>query len=251
MPSPARLQISGAIDMKICSVTITSETKAEIIKDAIRSVDSFVDGNVVVALKDPNPGFYPDNTIQLIEQISSHPVHISQDSVIGKTAGWRNKGFRAAQVLEYDWACILDTDERIHTNNVDIRKTLKGMPPEVQIVSILHDSGHYSKYRFFRLPVAGQFVGHTHEEFKPDPVIAMMNYVRFSELEKSDKGMHERRQSMKGGLTSQMEDDPKNPRWPYQKGLLYEEEGAFKPAIYFYGYANRLTINPEDKAWIY
>lgn len=82
-----------------------------------------------------------------------------------RCADYRARLLRAAEGTGSAWACMLDTDDEIHARGFDIPGYLRQLPPEVQTVKVQHESGNFASPRFFRLPLAGQFVGEPHERY--------------------------------------------------------------------------------------
>jgi len=235
--------------MKLCSITIADGDREPIIQDALRSALPFVDAVMVVHLDKGAP----DRIFDLACEASGGRL-IYKELPFSQVIDARNYGLACAGLGGFDWAMQLDTDERILTNGADIRATLVKMPKDVQIVNVLDDKGHYTKFRFFRLPTSGAYYQgnhpRIHEDWWPEPVVAVMDRVRFHELPKSaERRAHDWKETQ-AGLIAQAMDEPDCPRWPYHLGVNFEEVDEFEKAIPCYGKALALTDRPDDYGWL-
>jgi len=206
--------------ISLCSITITSETKADIIGSALHSIRDIADHMLLVHLTDP--AIVPDKTLKIAYKIAGKKLLVYPTAIAGTNiAGWRNYGLIKAARTGADWAVMLDTDERLILNGVDIHKTLEALPPDVDTVNVTSDDGAYHKPRFFRLPVKHAFKHGTHEDWPGKMLV--LDRVRFHELEKSPEVLKQRLQGDVEGLKAQMEKEPDNPRWSYLLAKTYEE----------------------------
>lgn len=233
--------------MSICSVTVTSDTKATIIGDALRSVIQWVDQCLLVHLVS---GDTPDNTLDIARQVAGEKLVIVDTQLAGGMADWRNLGLDYAAKLGHDWACQLDTDERIILNGLDIRAALKGTPEHIYGLTVSENTGVYDKPRFFRLPAVGKFSHVVHEEYLPQ-IGWYLPIVRFEELPKGPEQVQERLRNDLIGCQKQIEDDPNNPRWHYYYGATLEAAGKPEQAKECYKRSIELLEDGGTIAWTY
>lgn len=229
--------------MKICSITITSRTKQDIVADAIKSVLPWVDGCLIVELDSGD-----DATVQRALEAAKGKGIVHTIPLAGTMADWRNTGLALAAQHGFDWAVMLDTDERIVAGKTNVRLTLAQTKHDV--LSVLHDSGIYSKPRFFRLPCKHQFVGDIHEEFRmTEGEAPELDGVRFSELPKRDEDPAKRWAFYKDGLLKQLESEPNNGRWLMYLGHMSAVLGQPHEAVDWYEKAAAAFGKTDFAGW--
>ncbi len=140
----------------IASMTITGSNR-EIVGDALRSVVDWVDWCVLI-----DTGIQ-DDTIEIARQIAGDKLIVREFAWCDDFSAARNFALAAAADTGASWAVFVDSDERLVLNGVDIHAVLASSPELTLLVP--HDSGEYTKDRFFRLPVVGGFRGPTHEAY--------------------------------------------------------------------------------------
>lgn len=234
--------------MRICSVTVTSRTKEKIIGDAIKSVRDWVDGVWVLLI----PQGEDDTMIKAWEatdgfvQLETTDTK-STESTMGE---WRNEVLGHVSGAGYDWAVMLDTDERILPNGVNIRKMLEKLPESVRYVDVMSDTGKYQKTRFFRLPFTGNFRAQAHEQLDAEDQTILAHTIRFHELPKSDEVLQARLVNDLKALYKQQEEDPTNLRWPYYIAATLEAQGHFDVACERYRELAELEPDLGLRGWV-
>ena len=198
----------GIRTMKLASLTITSNRES-IIGDAIKSVVDFVDYVVLVDLG------ITDSTVEVARSIAGDKVKVIPYTGPNETGAMRNAALDAATELGADWACQLDTDERILLNKCKIRAVLESCQADILLVD---DKEHnYCKERFFRLPLKARWQGDVHE-FIDDPslVVGKLEGPTFYELPKTGELFVTKANAIIDAKTVELEQDPTNARnWYY------------------------------------
>lgn len=238
--------------MKLCSITLTSN-KESIIGDALLSVVDWVDCVIIIDLLDPS---IPerDNTLKIAQEIAKDKLKVIPCVIGGNTviSELRNFALNAAYELGMDWACLIDTDERIIMNGVDIKATLGKIAPDIDTLLTRDSLNEYEKHRFFRLPAKHQFSAYTHEEWSEKNKFVILSHIQFLELPKTQEQLFNRLiNSDLPNLEKQMKDDPTNYRWPYYLGATLETLQKYAEAISYYGKAMELVTHPPLRAWMY
>ena len=218
----------------IISLTVSSDRRA-IIADAVRSAEPYVDTMLLLRLTDGT-----DNTSATLQEfvraangkheLAAMPLH--QDGMT--MAKIRNIALRmAANPAEHDWAMVLDTDERMQFGALtrdELHSILASVPVNVDVLYVRSTTG-YSKPRFFRLPVTGQYVGSIHEDWRGGGDAGVLEGVTFRELPK--KG-HNVTPEHLAALRQELEREPNNARWHYYAGAAYEAKGSKRKAATHY-----------------
>ena len=236
--------------MRICSVTITSDTREDIIGDALRSVVDWVDACLVVHLVGGTEP--PDRTMEIAREVCGDKLLVFEFSVQEEFVNMRNFGLDKATEASFDWAMQLDTDERIIVpRGVDVRTNLWKFPNDVTTLSVFDDTGTYDKFRFFRLPYPARFKYSWHEHLEPGGKLALMPDLRFHELPKTKVDAETYLKNMLSGLAFQSSAEPTNSRWHYYLGVAHEAIGQFDEAIEHFNKAAALDEDPKGVAWCY
>lgn len=233
--------------MKICSITLTSRTRENIIGDALWSVN-WCDLNLVAHLID-EPG--DDMTLEAAQEVAGPRYVGGEVRLLKNIAQARTWALDWAASTGCDWAVQVDTDDRIRLNGFDIRGYLESLPEEVHALTVQCSDGEGDRALFFRLPAKGVFQGVVHEEYSL-PVLWLCPTVRLECLPKSPDVLKTRLQGDLKGLTKQWEEDPNNPRWPYYIGVTREQLEDIRGAALAYQVASfdyRKTGDMGMAAW--
>ena len=238
--------------MKIVSVTVTSDARADMIGDALKSVVEWVDKCLILHILD-HGGEHPDNTLEVAQEVAGEKCHI-QDITVGTMDEMRNQGLMFATAMGADWACILDTDERIVANGVDIRKTLQDVPMEVGALNCCHTSGFYDKPRFIRLPTNLSYKGKTHENLVDteghEAPHGLLKGIRFDELPKSPEQTKANLEWQLRDIEEALVKEPTSPRWLFYRAYILEAQGRWQEATKAYNKAAHVTTDARMMAWI-
>ena len=166
----------------------------------------------------------------------------------------RNDLLAWAHRHDYDWAIMLDTDERIVTNlyRSNIEKQLD--ETDADVIMIPHVSDTYEKERFFRMPAAGHYHGRTHEAWLTDPGAKRVTWGRhhgllFDEVPKTPDQTEVKLERDLLLLADQVSEDPDDPRWHYYLGDTYTNLGEFDMAIAAFSECFQLDGWDEESAW--
>jgi len=227
--------------MQIASVTLTSN-REDIIGDALRSVVDFVDFCLIVDLG------ITDGTLDVAREVAGGKLRVVKLDEPEAFADARNFGMEEAHRLGADWACSLDTDERIHLNGVDIRKALDEIGSGVVLAP--HDSGMYCKERFLKLPLVDRFSSKCHECIVPqDAPQTFFDNICFSELQKSGETLKKKLSEVVSHMNTQIEQEPYNPRWWYYLGDAQHGLGMVDEALHSFEKCAEMDGWDEESAW--
>lgn len=191
----------------LATITFAHHSSAAIIGDAMRSVVDWADMCVVVDRGTTEEMFNE------IRSIVGDKLRVVADP--GDLD--RNYGMDQAEALGATWACTLDPDERMHCEGVNVKEELEKIGYGTVLVP--HINGHYSKERFFRLPLVDRFVHGPHECVPPvNQRQVYMTGVAFDELIKSPEEIKRKSEGILPGLVKLAQDEPGCPRWWYYLG---------------------------------
>jgi len=227
--------------MKVISVTLSGNNQS-IISDALKSVYDIVDKFLVV-----DTGI-TDQTLEVAKDVCGERLIIESFPWINDFAAARNFTLLSAHNHGGDWAIILDTDERIHQNNDDLRK-LMSLTKE-NCISIMDVGKTYYKARCFRLPISSAFYGPTHEVY-PAHSVGCHNApnANFSELRKTAEQMQHKLKRDAEILEKHTKENAKDPRWFYYLGDTYNNLNKLDDAILAYESCHNLNGWDEESAW--
>ena len=166
----------------------------------------------------------------------------------------RNRALRIAADEGFDWALMLDTDERIqwptyHETDATLGELLSLTDADVLMVP--HVSGTYEKERLFRLPARGQYVGPVHEAFivadgaRRDTLTGLV----FSEEAKTPEALAAKLERDLRALEDWTTEHPEDPRWFYYLGDTYANLGRAEAATQAFAQCWRLGGWDEESAW--
>jgi hypothetical protein len=228
--------------MILASITLSSN-RSKVIGDALRSVCGWTDRCIIVDLG------VTDDTLEVARSIVGDRLHVVPydcSHEVGAT-GARNFGLAEAERLGADWAITLDTDERMNFDGIDI----KGMLSDLDgVVLVPHDSGMYSKERFFKLPLADVFVGGVHECVLPkNGKQVLVQGISFSELEKSPEELKHKLEWLVDSLSKDVADNPTHPRSWYYLGDSHAALEHWAEAAEAFKRCADLNGWDEESAW--
>jgi tetratricopeptide (TPR) repeat protein len=227
--------------MKLVATTFTSNA-ASIIRDAIKSVVSWVDVCLII-----DTGV-TDATLEIARRAAG-------DKYVARTFRWRNDFSAArnfaldtARKLGGDWAVTVDTDERLDLMGQNIRAVLASANEEMLMMS--SKDGSYVKERFFRLPTRVRWSGPTHESFPSYKVKRrVLGKGFFHELPKSASALRRKFERDAAMLEAYTRKHPFNPRWHFYLGESYKYLGRDADAIAAYNACAALRGWDEESAW--
>ena len=227
--------------MKLVATTFTSNA-ASIIRDAIKSVVSWVDVCLII-----DTGV-TDATLEIARRAAG-------DKYVARTFRWRNDFSAArnfaldtARKLGGDWAVTVDTDERLDLMGQNIRAVLASATEEMLMMS--SKDGSYVKERFFRLPMPVRWSGPTHESFPLSKVKSrVLGKGFFRELPKSATALRRKFERDAAVLEAYTRKHPFNPRWHFYLGESYKYLGRDADAIAAYNACAALRGWDEESAW--
>jgi hypothetical protein len=230
--------------VSIASVTITSSREG-LIGDALRSVVDWVDFCLIVDIG------IEDGTLNVAREIVGDKLRVVKGEwppVNGGFAGTRNFGLDEAAKLGADWACTLDTDERINLKGICISQELAYISAEC--ILIAHESGSYVKERFIKLPALDRFSGDVHECIVPSKGRqATLDGPVFSEIPKTPEELAVKFGYLVEALQERTARDPDNPRLWYYLGDSLAGLGRDSDALKAFDRCAALRGWDEESAW--
>lgn len=199
------------VGVRIACVIMSNRTD-DMTVDAIRSVVDWCDGIVLASTH----GYEYDGAAErLIAGEKLQVVSLSPITCAADTAPRRQDCLSAAYALGYDWALLLDTDERItDAKPQEIRRILETCDEQTWLVN--SSLGIYPKDKIFRLPAIGRWVGEVHECYIEPGKRGLLTCLRFDELARTEAQAIARLESIRRDLTECLARNPDKPRdWYY------------------------------------
>jgi tetratricopeptide (TPR) repeat protein len=227
--------------VKLVSTTLTGNSE-DIIGDALASVVDWVDLCLVI-----DTGV-TDRSLLIAKEVAGKKLVIQKFPWVNDFSKARNFALESARALGADWAIAVDTDERIHPNGEDLRKTLLSLSVGLLLMP---DEGHnYTKERAIRVPTTSRYSGPTHESFIPDESgSAISAGAFFSELSKTGDQARAKYERDVAALRAQIELHPGDARWHYYLGDSLKNLGRFDEAILAYRACTDCNGWDEESAW--
>jgi len=193
--------------------------------------------------------------IATVADLVDEAVVYSKRAPITDFARDRNLALARVAKRGYDWAIMLDTDERIHLipkkhGARDFRAYLGHTPHDILMVR--YQSGEYAKERIFRLPAQGHYVGPTHEAFVTDEGASrftLSEMMTFSEIPKTKEQYRAKVERDRDILEDYVVKHPKDPRWWYYLADTYSGLGKTDDAIETFAACWHLNGWDEESAW--
>lgn len=227
--------------MKLVSTTLTGENE-DIIGDALISVVDWVDLCLVI-----DTGA-TDRSLEIARKVAGKKLVVQKFSWVNDFAKARNFALRAAETLGADWAIAVDTDERIHPNGEDLRKTLKSL--SVGLLLMPDEGQNYTKERAIRVPTSSRYVGPTHESFVPDERGSTTSErAFFSELPKTKEQLQRKYERDVETLRDYIKLHPREARWHFYLGDSLKNLSRFDEAILAYRACTDCNGWDEESAW--
>jgi len=228
--------------VRLASITLCSARAKDIVADALRSVIGHVDVNIIVDLG------LDQETINVIAQASDGNFRI-WDGIHNPTAPQlaecRNIGLRYAAELGYDWALMLDTDERmVFPPDSDVRGWLATVQ-EPLIVCKDADRG-YAKERFIKLPMAAPYEGAVHEHIPATVPRVLCANIFFRELEKSPEQIAAGIEAIEREILAGKDTSP---RAAMYLGSCHAAKQEWGTALAYYEDAIEASPWDEERAW--
>jgi len=222
----------------IVSATITGNREREI-PEAIRSIVDQVDKVLLI-----DTGI-TDNTIARAQEVAGDKLAITKHSWSDFSKA-RNASLDEAKRLGADWIVVLDSDERVHLGQTDLRSALSKSAAEVLLVE--SSDGHYAKEKIIRSTSGCHYVGATHEALIGGSRETLPG-VTFSELSKSPEQLKAKFTRDVELLENYLVSHPDDPRWWYYLGASFEGLGQHARAAEAFGRCVALRKFGDEAAW--
>jgi tetratricopeptide (TPR) repeat protein len=191
-----------------------------------------------------------DPAVLTVKDLVYEPLLLYHRKPITDFSQARNDALEIAHENEFDWAIMLDTDERIQCDDPQlIRDHLAGTTADV--IMVPHVSGSYEKERIFRLPARGFYVGPTHEAWITSEGAKRTTWhgITFDEVPKSAEEYRAKIKRDEAILEEYVVRHPKDPRWWYYLADTYSGLGKTDDAIETFATCYRLNGWDEESAW--
>jgi hypothetical protein len=233
--------------MSTIVATILVGENSEGLLEAIASARGFVDGFIVINTHPSTP---------LIVQTDEDCLTVIPFEWSGSFSEARNFALQAAsdrrlasellcEPIGFDYAMTLDTDERMVFTDDWRNSSLKHA-----VELVMHESGTYSKERFFKLPSAGAWSGPVHESFLPAVAGRRpLPGVSFKELPKDAAALVQKFTRDVFALEAHTQAHPTDPRWWYYLGATYADLGRDRSAVAAFDRCVALRGWNEEGAW--
>lgn len=213
-----------------------------LIADAIKSCQPFCDHFVLI---DTGPS--AKAAIELaIEMLGVH-CSVFQMPEPFDTATGRNFALDRAHELGFDWAIIVDTDERIRANPCRLRKMLDEI--EVDAILIYDANLVYKKNKFFRLPRRGAWDGDPHEGFLSTTPTALAHGIVFEEIPKSEADLLAVQREVERKTREALVRNPEDARMHYYRGDALACLRRNDEAVESFLNAAKYTTWGEEREW--
>jgi glycosyltransferase involved in cell wall biosynthesis len=227
--------------MKIVSLTLTGNN-ADLIEAAVASVADWVDACIVI-----DTGV-TDESLAIASAIAGEKYVERKFEWVADFAAARNFSLEVAKEIGADWAIIIDTDERIHSQVSDIRGAIDSLVGDVSLV--YHTNKSYCKEKLFRIPTTGKYIGATHEYFDCGSGIrTFMETIAFSEVPKTAAATLAKFNRDLEILDRLVKEEPTNTRWLFYLGETLKNLGNNQQAIIAYRDCANLNGWDEEAAW--
>lgn len=232
------------VPLKIVSITVTSN-RAGVIGDALRSVAGWTDLFLIVDLG------ITDDTLEVARGIAGAKLRVVRwDGPVedGPFADIRNFGLDEAAQMGADWGCILDTDDRMETGDVDIKAELAVIGSGIVVVPCAEET--YAKERFVKLPAVDRYTGGSHETIIPKRgKQTVLNSIHFSEVPKTPEQLKAKLLYLVDRLVKETDADPGNPRLWYYLGDTLAGLDRNEEALKAFDRCSALRGWDEESAW--
>lgn len=212
------------------------------------------------------PGSSPHGAWESVTTLADGIVDTAPGMIEDFSAS-RNELLEQAAFLGYDWAIMLDTDERIlvdgtrvgihgtgYANGIPLNKPLleaflSDTTADVLMVRSV-DLG-YEKEKIFRLPARGHFKGPTHECFVlgEGATRDTMAGMTFTEEPKTPEQYRAKAERDRDLLEAYTKEHPDDPRWWYYLGDTYAGLGQPNEATTAFRRCWELNGWDEESAW--
>lgn len=232
--------------MRICSVTLAGPGTEGIIGEALRSVVDVVDMCLII---DTSHIEKPYPLWDEVRDITDGKWGIYSLPWRDDFAWMRNSALDLAARGTYDWALMLDTDERMLCPDPQLlRDELAAQPHTVGTLLAWHIDGSYGKQRLFRLPRRGHYEGPTHEFWVNDPGYrpSWLGSLKFDEAAKPDDALrHKLERDVR--ILSEYVNEHDEARWWFYLGQ--SEEGLGIDPLARYERAVTTPGHSEIRGW--
>jgi len=228
--------------------TVLSGNSQDIIADAVRSVQDWVDEIILI-----DTGI-TDKTIEFARKTAGEKLVVRSYEWQNDFAAARNESLRVAVERGASWALTLDTDERMIWNGIqdrdELMRRLKSAS-HVQAWMVPSRDGSYWKERMIRVPTLLRWQGRTHEALvgASDNGRPAFHNACFWEVAKSPEAFRNKLQRDLLILQTETVSNPQNARWWYYLGKTYELLGAKKEALQAFVICATLPGWNEKAAW--
>lgn len=210
--------------MKIAACILSGGDREDLILDAARSVEHWVDTFLCI---DTGPSAQQAICRMLKKYGGRVEVVKTDQDPYWSCCGGRNQCLTEATERGFDWALILDTDMRVESVGADVRGFLS--ETDSPVVWFATGGTWQGKPLLFRLPACGVWRDDPHEWFDglPGPEITVPGCCCW-EVPKTPEQLAERGRAVLAQLT---DGRPETPRTVWYIAAAYSELGGIESAI--------------------
>lgn len=242
IPLHRELHVPATERNGLVSVTLAGKGTEDMVADALRSVIDQVDTCLLIDTGIGEAG------VAVAREVAGERLRVRTLAWPNDFAAARNAALQFAAESGAQWAITLDTDERLHFGDTNLRRHLSSF--EHDVLSVASSSGTYAKPRIFRLPATGAWVGATHEYFdRRSSTEGTLPGATFHEIEKSADRLRAKLTRDVGILIAMTGREPREARWWYYLGDTYSNLGDHAQAIAAFDRCASLDGWHEEAAW--
>lgn len=196
------------------------------------------------------PNDNPQQAIKTVRDIVDESL-VTLPGEIRDFAAARNEALEFAVAKGFDYALMLDCDERIQCVNPKRLRTVLASNVSADVYIAMDLDRFYAKDRIFRLPPRGQYVGPTHEMFVYDDVTRreMLSGLTFHELPRTPEQTERKLARDLQILECYTAEHPHDARFWYYLGDTYEQSNYRDLAIVAFERSHDLNSTGEESPW--
>lgn len=241
-----RVQDSSEASCKIVATLIAHNCES-VIGDAVRSVADWVDQILLI-----DTGI-TDSSLVKASEIAGNKLVVHHFKWENDFSAARNFALKLATDSGADWACTLDSDERIGfyaRDPLEFRDQLRQFTQAKVLLAKAAD-GSYCKERLIRLPTQVSWTGRTHETLSgvSRSEQAVLQNLVFSEVTKSKEELSKKFERDLTILRTELRTEPESGRKLYYLGQTLVNLGQHEGAIACFDRCSQIRDSDELAAW--
>jgi tetratricopeptide (TPR) repeat protein len=228
--------------MQLAAAILAGGNRESAIGGAIESANAFVDHFVLI---DTGPS--AQKAIEVASSMLGDRCSIAKYPGDFDCATARNFALKSVFDAGFDWALMLDTDERIQTKPGIVRRMLDEITTNTVLIE--DERRVYKKTKLFHKSHQGQWSGIVHEAYCSLEQKALAKGITFSELPKTAEEMLARNIWIEDKCLKAIELEPGQARWHFYHADALQSLGSFDEAVEEYLEASELSTWDEEIDW--